>query len=272
MTTLAAADRVPHGATLIGPDDPEPFEVINTEGASPVIILADHAGNAIPRSLGHLGLGDAALKRHIAFDIGVDRMTRRLSALLDAPAVLHRYSRLLIDPNRALDDPTSICQISDGIVVPGNRHLDAVAVQYRAQAFFWPYHRAVAARINRMAARGVSPAIISMHSFTHEMRHVRRPWHVGILWNTDGRIPVPLMRMLAEDGHCVGDNQPYSGRNGHGYTIEAHAEPRGLANVLIEVRQDLVATPDDADAWADRLAAALRKILADEAVFRAMPQ
>lgn len=268
MTKSIAAEFRPMAGSLIGPDDPPAFTHLNPDGRARALLLADHANAAIPRSLNRLGLGDVPLQRHIAYDIGTRVVTERLSELLDAPAMVHGYSRLLIDPNRELDDPTSICVISDGVVVPGNRDLDGADVAARAMAFFHPYHDAVGAEIDRLTARDGPPAIISIHSFTPLLRGAERPWHVGILWGDDDRIPVPLIEALSRDpALMVGDNEPYSGRNKHGNTVENHAYPRGLPNALIEIRQDLVATEDDARRWADRLAEPLAAILADATVF-----
>ena len=268
MTTTSATEMPDLREPLIGPDDPPAFTHLNPDGAARALLLADHAGAAIPRSLDRLGLGEVPLERHIAFDIGSRGITERLSELLDAPALIHGYSRLLIDPNRELDDPTSICVISDGVVIPGNRGLSPADAAARAMTFHHPYHQEIESELDRLTARGGPPAIISVHTFTRVLRGAERPWHVGILWDDDGRIPVPLIAGLRGDSSLmVGDNQPYSGRNRHGYTVETHAYPRGLPNVLIEVRQDLVETDDDARAWGDRLAEPLAEILADAAVF-----
>jgi len=273
MTALSVPASVadPDGQArlpLLGPEDPPPFTVAHPSGRAPALLLADHAGRAFPKSLGRLGLGDAALDMHIAYDIGVEWMTHRLAALLDAPALIHSYSRLLLDPNRSLDDPTSICTISDGVVVPGNRKLTADDAAARAEAFFHPYHRAIERTIEGFLARGISPAIISMHSFTPVMRGFQRPWEIGVLWGEDGRMAIPLMEALRADGIVVGDNEPYSGRNMHGYTIETHALARGLPNVLIEVRQDLIGARAQAEAWAERLAPHLQALIADSTVMR----
>ena len=268
MTTTSATDLTDFPAPLIGPGDPPAFTRLNPDGGARALLLADHAGAAIPQSLDRLGLGEVPLERHIAYDIGSRVITERLSELLDAPALIHNYSRLLIDPNRELDDPTSICVLSDGIVVPGNRGLSRAQETARAMALHHPYHEAIEGEIDRLTARSGPPAIISVHTFTRILRGAERPWHVGILWDDDGRIPVPLLAALGRDRSLVvGDNEPYSGRNRHGYTVETHAYPRGLPNALIEVRQDLVATDEDARAWGDRLAEPLAEILADATVF-----
>ena len=221
----------------------------------------------MPRALGNLGLDAAQLARHIAWDIGAAEATRELARLLDASALLSGFSRLVIDPNRIAEGPGLIPEISDGIPVPGNRDLTPDQRRQRYETFHQVYHRAVAAELDALAARGPGPAVVSMHSFTPVMVGQERPWQVGILWNRDGRLPLPLMARLRAEGLVVGDNEPYTGRDFHGYTIHTHAEPRRLANVLIELRQDLIDTHHGAAEWAGRIARALLPILADPNLF-----
>lgn len=259
----------PSPGSLLGPNDPAPFLLLNPEGRAELLLICDHAGQAVPASLGRLGLDEAVLARHIGWDIGAGAVTQRLAERLGAPAVLSSYSRLVIDCNRALDDPTSIPTISDGQVVPGNQELSAADKQARAEACFWPYHRALEAQLERAAGLGIVPAVISIHSFTPQMRGFDRPWHVGILWDRDPRMPVPLIAALSERvGLVVGDNQPYSARDPEGFTLRHHAVPRGLPHVLIELRQDEIATEAGADRFADHLEAALAPILADPLLYR----
>ena len=253
---------------LLAPDEPRPFELFNGAGAAPVLLLCDHATRFIPRALKSLGLDEAALTRHIAWDIGIAEVTRHLARKLDAPAVLSHFSRLIVDPNRQLDNPTLMPEISDGTVVPGNRALAEAERAARVEAFFRPYHAAIAGQLDAMMAAGRTPALISMHSFTPIMHGLQRPWQIGILWNRDPRLPRPLMERLRADGLTVGDNEPYSGADGHGYTQHTHGDRRGLANVLIEVRQDLIDTQHGAAAWAERLGGALDAVLGDPALYR----
>lgn len=256
-------------AALLGPDDPPAFEIVNHNGAGPAVLICDHAGRAIPKALGNLGLDDSALWRHIAWDIGIADVTRQLARSLDAPAVLSGYSRLVIDCNRRLGNPSSIPQESDGVEVPGNRGLTPEDRQARAAACFDPYHGAVGRLIDGRRRAGIVPALVSMHSFTPVMNGFERPWHVGILWNRDGRLPVPLLRRLAaESDICVGDNEPYTGRDEHGHSIYVHGQDLGLPHVLIELRQDLIDTRHGAEAWAERLGRILAEVLADQKLYR----
>lgn len=259
----------PEPKRLLGPDDPPPFELINPAGGARFVFFCDHAGRAFPKVLGHLGLPGPALEQHIAWDIGIAKLARRLATGLDAPAALAAYSRLVIDCNRRLNDPTSIPQESDRISIPGNRGLSASDREARAETIFRPYHNAVAAMIRRKVEGGVTPAVISLHSFTPVMNDFQRPWHIGVLWNKDPRIPVPLMARLAQEpGLCVGDNEPYSGRDEHGYSVIAHAEALGLPHALIEIRQDLIADDAGVARWAGVLERVFNDVLADDGLYR----
>jgi len=254
---------------LIGPGDPPPFTTYNDHGKSQVLIVADHATPFFPAAMNQLGLADWVLERHVAWDVGSDKLTRFLADELDAQAVLSGFSRLIVDPNRQLDDPTAFVEISDGIGIPGNMDLDDEQKALRVQSFFKPYHDMITARIDGFRQRGIVPALISIHTCTPVFDRVVRPWHIGIMWDTDPRIPAPLIeRFKSMDGICIGDNEPYSGRHPHDFTIDYHAEPAGLPHVGIEVRQDLVKNDGGARKWAGILAQALGGILADTELYR----
>jgi predicted N-formylglutamate amidohydrolase len=271
MQASAAAAR-PVSAPLLEPGDPPPFDVLNEAGTAPVLLVCDHASRAVPRRLANLGLDDALLRRHIGWDIGAAEVTRRLAPKLDAPAVLSGYSRLVVDCNRFPDHASAMPEVSDGVAVPHNRNLSNADRAERLDACFWPYHRAIEARLAAFRTRGVVPAILSIHSFTPVMNGVARPWHVGILWDKDPRIAVPLIAQLGADPkRVVGDNEPYSAREPVGYTMRAHACPAGLPHALVEIRQDLIDTPAGAEEWAGILAGCLKPILAREELYRVEP-
>jgi predicted N-formylglutamate amidohydrolase len=253
---------------LIGPGDPPPFMTYNDHGRAPVLLVADHASPFFPAAMNQLGLADWVLERHVAWDIGSDQLTRFLADELDAQAVLAGFSRLIVDPNRKLDDPTAFVEVSDGIAIPGNLELDEEQKSLRVQSFFQPYHDAIEARLHGMRARTAAPALISVHTCTPVFDRVVRPWHIGVMWDRDARIPVPLMENLRRmDGICIGDNEPYSGRHPHDFTVDFHAERTGLPHVGIEVRQDLVSDDRGARKWAGILATALKPVLAEAALF-----
>ena len=254
---------------LLGANDPPPVTIYNAAGAASVLILCDHASNAVPASLDRLGLRDTDLMRHIAYDIGAAEVTRLLADRLDAPALLAGYSRLVIDCNRRPGSADSIAMASDGTVIPGNRNVTPEQAQERAEACFWPYHRRIGAGLAGFALRGIKPAIINIHGFTPTMQGFARPWHVGVLWDRDPRLPAPLLAALSSvDGLVVGDNEPYSGRSRLGYSNEVHATETGLPNVLIELREDTVRDAAGQERMAALLAEALMPVLADPTLYR----
>lgn len=252
---------------LLAPDEPAPIRIVNPEGKAPILLVCDHASRFVPRSLGgNLGLDEADLSRHIAWDIGIAQVAEALAPRLDAPLVLSNFSRLVIDPNRTLGLGSSIPPESDGVAIPGNQELSEGEREARAASFFRPYHRAVARMIEAKIAAtgeigGPEPAFVSLHSFTPMIAGRQRPWQVGILWNEDPRLPLPLMQAFRARGLTVGDNEPYTGRDHHGYTIHSHAEPRGLINALIELRQDLIDTPAGVAEMTDCVEGALAEAL-----------
>lgn len=235
--------------------DFSPFEIIDGRYDSGLVLLADHARNSLPAEYGRLGLPDSAFERHIAFDIGVEGLTRLLAARLNVPAVLGCFSRLLIDPNRGEDDPTLIMKISDGAIIPGNHPITEAEWNRRIETYHRPYHAAVDRTIRAAEqATGTAPLVLSIHSFTPSWKGVARPWHAAVLWDSDGRAALPFIDQLRQAGDIVvGDNEPYDGAL-KGDTMYRHCMRRGISHALLEVRQDLIGTEAGIAAWADRLA------------------
>jgi predicted N-formylglutamate amidohydrolase len=254
---------------LLGPEDPPAFECRRYGARWPAVIACDHASRAVPRALGRLGLDESLISRHIGWDIGAAALSHALARRLELPVVLSGYSRLVIDCNRRLDDPTSIVLESDGDMIPGNVGLTAPARAARVREVFDPYHAALSAQLR--ATAGAAPALVTVHSFTDVFGGRERPWHCGILWDRDPRLPLAMLAALrAEPGLMVGDNEPYSGRHPANFTIESHAVRHGFPHVCIEVRQDLLATAAGVEAWAERLARPLAMRLADPDLYRVM--
>lgn len=238
----------------------ETFEILPGRADAGLLLLCDHAGNAFPPEYGTLGLPASQLERHIAYDIGAAGVTRQLSSALGVPAVLTRYSRLLIDPNRGEDDPTLIMRLSDGAIVPGNRVLTPEEREKRLRLYYRPYHEAIDRVLDRCVATEVTPAILSVHSFTESWKNASRPWHTGILWDKDARLAEPLLEALSAEGDLiVGANEPYAGQL-EGDTLWQHGTQRGLAHAIIEIRQDLIRDGKGQTAWAERLVRIMRVI------------
>lgn len=248
MHSLAAASPNQHTQAF------PPVEIIPGNMSAGVLFLCDHASSALPAEYGTLGLAADQLRRHIAYDIGAADVTCALARFFGAPAILTTFSRLLIDPNRGADDPTLVMRLSDGAIIPGNITADALEVENRIERFWRPYRDATKKLIDDMSAAGPLPALVSTHSFTDNWRGSTRPWEIGLLWDSDPRLALRFLDELEKDtALTVGDNQPYDGAL-VGDTMYEHGTMRGLAHVLIELRQDLIGKPDGAAAWADRVA------------------
>jgi predicted N-formylglutamate amidohydrolase len=241
--------------SLLAADEPAPVTVEHEDGRSPFLIVADHAGNSMPRALGRLGLPDAECARHIAWDIGIAAVSRLVADALDATLVQQNYSRLVIDCNRTPGSETSIPDISELTPVPGNIDLSEGQRDRRVQEIFRPYHDRIEVELERRRQAGRPTALIAMHSFTPVFTGVPRRWHAGVLYNRDPRFAHLLMALMKrEQGLVVGDNEPYSVTDASDYTIPVHGERRGLHHVAIEIRQDLIADGTGQRAWGALLA------------------
>ena len=209
----------------------------------------------IPRALGRLGVAEAELRRHIAWDVGIAGCGRLLADALDATLIQQNYSRLVIDCNRPLDAATSIPELSERTAIPGNAGLDATERAARATEIFRPYHERIEAELDHRQQIGRPAALVALHSFTPVFMDVARPWHAAVLYNRDPRFAHRLMALLnAEREFTIGDNAPYQVTDASDYTIPVHAERRGLHHVLVEIRQDLIAEEAGQAQWAARLA------------------
>jgi predicted N-formylglutamate amidohydrolase len=241
--------------SLLGADDSAPVTVYNENGRSPMLIVADHAGNCVPRALGRLGVPQVEYGRHIAWDIGIAAVCRLLADALDATLVQQNYSRLVIDCNRPPGCETSIPEIGELTPVPGNIDLSEGRKAARVREIFRPYHDRIETELDQRRLAGRPAALIAMHSFTPVFFGVARPWHAGVLYNRDPRFAHFLMELLnREQGLVVGDNEPYSITDASDYTIPVHGERRGLNHVLIEIRQDLINDVQGQRAWGTLLA------------------
>ncbi len=237
------------------------YEIDGADRPGRWLLTCDHASNAVPPMIrgGDLGLAPADMNRHIAYDIGAAGVTLRLAELLDAPAILSTFSRLVIDPNRGEDDPTLLMQLYDGTVIPGNRDLDADERQRRLDLCYRPYHKA----LERLAARRDDQVYLAIHSYTPRLNgRPERPWQVGILHDpTDSRFAEALIAGLQKESDLyVGDNEPYSGALS-GDSVDRHALQHGRPNALIELRHDLIDTEEGQARWAHRLAPILEEAL-----------
>lgn len=239
---------------------PPPVRLLNAQGSSPYVLLCEHASRFIPAAYQGLGLGAADLSRHIAWDIGAAQVAEALSQSLDAPLVMAGYSRLLIDLNRPVGSATSIPELSETTLIPGNRNLMAEERARRVTRYFEPYQAAVRHLLDDRQAEGRPTTVIGVHSFTPVFKGVARPWHAGILYRRSRAFGHALAEALGGPSGAIAENEPYQIEEDSDYTVPVHGEARGLDAVLVEIRQDLIGDAAGAAQWAARLAKALTAI------------
>ena len=244
---------------LLAPDEPGPAIVRPGRPDSRLVLVADHAGNAIPRALGDLGLGIEDRQRHIAWDIGIAGLAEAVAERLGAPLVRQRYSRLVIDCNRDPGRADAIPEVSDGSAILGNVGLGEADRAARIAEIHAPYHAAIAQVLAKQAR---PPLLVALHSFTPAMNGFARPWHAGVLHDLgDKRFSDAVLAGLREAVDApVGDNEPYA-MDGIDFTVPLHCYAANRPYAEIEIRQDLIATADGQQRWADLLAEVLAAAL-----------
>ena len=250
------------GGTLLGAEDPSPVEVLRAGAPSPFFLTCEHAGHVIPKRLGTLGVGPEDLERHITYDIGAAAVARSLSQRLDAHLVLQTYSRLVVDCNRSPDAEDFIVTVSEDTQIPGNHEITEQQAKARADEIFHPYHDTITAALDEREASERITVLVAVHSCTPIFHGVSRPWHVGVLHEHDPRFAMILLDLLEGEGHlCVGDNQPYYMTSDKDYAVPVHGQNRGLPHVELEIRQDLLASTEGQEEWAEFLAGIMREAL-----------
>lgn len=246
------------------------FLTRHLDGDKRFLILCDHADNHVPPEMDNLGLSPEELTRHIAFDPGAFEVAEIIAERLNAPFVAAQFSRLIIDPNRGLDDPTLVVKLSDGTVIPANRHVDPyrdkAEWQRRIDDYYTPYNQAIEAAIAAALAEDTAPIILSVHSFTPIWRGVQRPMQAAVLWDKDERLKRVMEAYMAESPDVIfGDNEPYSGRLKND-CLYRHGTLNGLPHALIELRQDLIAEAAGQAAWAAHMVEILNCAVAMDGV------
>lgn len=240
-------------------EDFRAFDIIDGDYAGGIVLLCDHARNWLPSEYGSLGLPDSEFERHIAYDIGAADLTLALAERLGIPAVMSRFSRLLVDPNRGMDDPTVIMKLSDGTVIPGNHPITPEESSRRIVRYHAPYHNAVSGAVKRAMESGSPPMVFSIHTFTPAWKGVPRQWHAGLLWDADPRLTDFMIDGLSrETGLIVGNNEPYVGALKND-TMYVHATRQGLPHTLLEVRNDLISDAAGVEEWTNRIAPLLEE-------------
>lgn len=258
MPSEGTTTESPLQQPLLAPDEPSPFRILNSEASAAILLVCDHASRRFPKALGSMGLDPVAQICHLAWDIGAGAVTEAVAESLQVTAVLAGYSRLVVDCNRNLMDPSAFLEFGDGVIVPGNRRIGQNEKRRRAEEIYWPYHRALDGQIGRLTDSGVKPLMVAIHSFTPVLDGVSRPWEIGVLWDTDRPTAKTFIAGFRAAGFAVGDNEPYSGKAPADFTIDHHAEGAELPHVGIEIRHDLISQADGVA----RLAAVLENIVA----------
>jgi predicted N-formylglutamate amidohydrolase len=246
---------------LFAGTDPAPYSTVNAKSDYPVVLVCEHAGQAIPRQLGDLGISQAALDSHIGWDIGAGGVTRCLAEALGAPAIFQSYSRLVIDCNRPVDAPDAMPEISDGIVIPANRNLDTPARNARVDEIFAPFHAA----IDNLVAQSPRRVLLSIHSFTARLAGIQRPWDMGFLYREDTHTSTRLAAHIKaqQPALIIGLQQPYIIDDDADWFVPVHGEQRGMAHSLIEIRNDHIETSETQIHWAHLLEETIRRLLKD---------
>lgn len=246
---------------LLSSADPPPVELLNDQSDHPLLLVCEHAGQAIPEKLSGLGISRTDLNSHIGWDLGAEAVTRMLAKAFGAPAVLQRYSRLVIDCNRPPDAPEAILESSDGVEIPGNQGISKKDREARKQAIFEPFHAAVVNCFEHHPRQ----IVLSIHSFTPQLNGLSRPWDIGFLFRKDTETSEKISRYLQQDRPhlTIGMNQPYQIDDSSDWFVPRHGEARGLPHSLIEIRNDLIQTPEGQAEWAGILGAGIRKLLLD---------
>jgi predicted N-formylglutamate amidohydrolase len=246
-------------ARLAGEGREPVARVENPDGASPILLICEHASNLIPARYGDLGLGQDERESHIAWDPGALGVARGLSRALDAPLVCATVSRLVLDLNRDPSAPDSITTVSERTIVPGNQDLSSNERAFRAREVYAAFHDALDAFAETRFSTGMLRAVVSIHSFTPVYRDVKRPWEIGLIFDADDRYARAVEAGLQRDPSLhVGMNEPYSPADRVFHTLERHAVRRGLAPLMIEIRNDLIRAEDGQALWSNRLAPLLR--------------
>ncbi len=225
----------------------EAFRLVGTPRFGGILVVADHASNRVPDDI-DLGIDPALMNEHIAIDIGVAGIAKRMAEREGTAALLGNVSRLVCDTNRTEQDPASIPEASDGHEIPGNIGIDR---EERLARFHRPFHT----KLTELLESDPPSLTLILHSYTPELASApgeTRPWHCGVLYDNDDRGAMAAIPLLEADGLIVGDQLPYSGKI-YNAAIERHVESEGRPYLYIEIRQDLIEDAAGQAEWAERM-------------------
>ena len=249
---------------LLTPDDPHPVEIFRVENSSPVLIVCDHAGNAVPKKLQQSMPKPEDMNRHIAIDVGARSVAQIVARALNSNLIMQRYSRLVIDMNRPLDSPELCPEVSDGTPVPFNQNLTDNQKNSRVVEIFEAYHNSIAGVIGE--SENPPLALVAIHSFTPSLRNQPpRFWHFDLISRAAVDLAIELRDFLQSKRpeFNYGVNDIFAVSDSSDYTLRTHAENRGLLGLSIETRNDLLTSENDINHWGALLADGLHAIFAD---------
>lgn len=226
---------------ILTPADGDAVAVENSAASGPVVLVCEHASLALPERAGDLGLPAEALESHIAWDPGALAVSRLLSQALDAVLIHQRFSRLIYDCNRPPESPAAMPEKSEIYDIPGNRDLGAAERYARTAALYVPFHDSISATLVAREAAGLSSVLVTVHSFTPVYFGKPRAVEIGILHDSDSRLADGMLEAAEGGPFRVERNAPYGPDDGVTHSLKLHALPHGHLNVMIEVRNDLIA-------------------------------
>ncbi|WP_424830531.1 N-formylglutamate amidohydrolase [Ruegeria sp.] len=236
--------------------DQLPVEILNPDGAGRVVLLCEHASARIPDEYNGLSLSDADRLSHAAWDPGARDLTLLLSQALDAPIVASTVSRLVYDCNRPPEAASAMPEKSEWIEVPGNVGLSQQDRDARTAAIYDPFCAAVAKVLD---GRGPDTVVVTVHSFTPVYFGQPRAVELGLLHDEDSRLVDAMLTHVDQiSGRNIARNEPYGPQDGVTHSLRLHAISRSLANVMIEVRNDLLRSDEQVATVADEILALLR--------------
>ncbi len=245
---------------LLSKTEPAASQIVNAEGASPFVLICEHASNRVPEALGTLGLNTAELSQHIAFDIGAESTARILSKLLNAPLILQNYSRLVYDCNRPPEAEGAMPEVSEVTPIPGNKNLGAEAKLARINEIYRLFQDTIASFLDHRAAHALRAIPVSIHSFTKLYKGKERSVELGLLFDRDAWLANLLVKSFP--GFNTQLNEPYGPKDGVMHLMNLHAAPRGLHHLMIEIRNDLIDGERGQQQWAQRLSIPLQQAAA----------
>lgn len=237
--------------------------VENSAASGPVVLICEHASRRLPERAGDLGLPTDALESHIAWDPGALAVSRLLSEKLDAVLVHQRFSRLIYDCNRPPEAPGAMPEKSEIYDIPGNIGLGVAERYARTAALYVPFHDTISTILAQRAAASRQSVVVTVHSFTPIYFGKPRAVEIGILHDTDSRLADGMLQAAEGGPYRVERNSPYGPEDGVTHSLRLHALPHGHLNVMIEVRNDLIAENNGQGVVADYLAVLIRHAIAD---------